>query len=220
MYEVDLGTANAKKPSQHRVAVQLRSKIMPPAVVKNVEDLIYWQYAKIISQSAGFGKKDYGFIMNKFKQLKQGEIFWNEIREYVKEKEYPNECIFCGVTASLTLEHMLPQKYGGPNNEKNLVWVCKSCNSSKGAKRLYEYFAVAAGVEAAKYDVPRIAEGKYLKLAYETLKERGLLKTAAFELNQKICPQCDMKNLCVKQETEGKLSPFCLDGLLTICFKS
>jgi hypothetical protein len=51
--------------------------------------------------------------MNKFMQLKQGEIFWNEIREYIKEKEYPNECIFCGANADLTLEHLLPQKYQG-----------------------------------------------------------------------------------------------------------
>ena len=47
---------------------------MPPAVVKSVEDLIFWQYAKIIAVSAGIGKKDYGFVMNKFKQLRQGEI--------------------------------------------------------------------------------------------------------------------------------------------------
>ena len=157
--------------------------------------------------------------MNKFMQLKQGEIFWNEIREYIKEKEYPNECIFCGANADLTLEHLLPQKYHGSNTEKNLVWICKSCNSSKGARRLYEYFAIQAGLEAAKYDVPRIAEGKYLKFAYETLKENNLLETAASELNQKICPECDMKSLCVRQETEGKLSPFCLDGMLAICFK-
>jgi len=87
--------------------------------------------------------------MNKFIQLKQGEIFWSEIREYIKEKEYPNECIFCRANADLTLEHLLPQKYHGSNTEKNLVWICKSCNSSKGARRLYEYFAIQAGVEAA-----------------------------------------------------------------------
>ena len=174
---------------------------MPPATVKSVKDLIYWQYAKIIAQSAGLGKKDHGFVMNKFMQFKQGEIFWSEIREYIKEKEYPNECIFCGANADLTLEHLLPQKYHGAEHWKNLVWICKSCNSSKGARRLYEYFAIQAGVEAAKYDVPRI------------------LETATSELNQKICPECDMKSLCVRQETEGKLSPFCLDGMLAMCFK-
>ncbi len=193
---------------------------MPPAVVKSIKDLIFWQYAKIIADSAGIGKKDYGFVMTKFKQLRQGEIFWNEIREYIKEREHQDECIFCGAKTNLTLEHLLPRHFNGPDVEKNVIWLCKSCNSSKGARRLYEYFAIQAGVEAAKYNVPRIAEGKYLKFAFETLKEKQLLDTNAAELNKAICPRCDMKNLCKSQDTEGKLSPFCIDGTLTLCFKA
>jgi hypothetical protein len=100
-----------------------------------------------------------------------------------------------------------------------VIWICKTCNSSKGSRRLYEYFAVKAGVEAAKYDVPRIAEGKYLKFAYETLKENNLLETKEIELEQAICPRCDMKNLCLRQGTEGRISPFCLDGMLTLSYK-
>jgi len=70
-----------------------------------------------------------------------------------------------------------------------------------------------------KYDVPRIAEGKYLKFAYETLKENNLLETTAAQLSSVICPKCDMKQLCIRQDTAGKLSPFCIDGMLTLCFK-
>jgi hypothetical protein len=182
-----------------------------------VKDLIFWQYAKIIADSAGIGKKDYGFVMAKFKQLSQGEIFWNQIREYVKEKENKDECIFCGAKTDLTLEHLLPQIFNGPDDEKNVIWLCKSCNSSKGSRRLYEYFAIKAGVEAAKYGVPRIAEGKYLKLAFENLKEKGYLEIDSVTLRS-VCPKCDMKSLCIKQGTEGKLSPFCIDGMLTLRF--
>lgn len=190
---------------------------MPPSAVKTVKDLIFWQYAKIIADSAGIGKKDYGFVMAKFKQLSQGEIFWNQIREYVKEKENKDECIFCGAKTDLTLEHLLPQIFNGPDDEKNVIWLCKSCNSSKGSRRLYEYFAIKAGVEAAKYGVPRIAEGKYLKLAFENLKEKGYLEIDSVTLRS-VCPKCDMKSLCIKQGTEGKLSPFCIDGMLTLRF--
>lgn len=112
----------------------------------------------------------------------------------------------------------LPQSFNGPDTEKNVVWICRSCNSSKGSRRLYEYFAIRSGVEAAKYDVPRIAEGKYLKFAFETLKENDLLETDQAILNRAFCPRCDMKDLCVKQDTEGKISPFCIDGMLTLCF--
>jgi len=186
---------------------------VPPAIVKSVKDLIFWQYAKIIAASAGIGKRDYGFVMTKFKQLREGEIFWNEIREYVKEKEHPDECIFCGTTTDLTLEHLLPRSHNGPDVEKNLVWICKSCNSSKGSRRLYEYFAIKAGVEAAKYDVPRIAEGKYLKFAFETFKDKNMLEIGASGLSAAICPRCDMKSLCARQGTVGELSPFCIDGM-------
>ena len=81
---------------------------MAPSIVKTVRDLIFWQYAKIIAGSAGFGKTNYRFVMRKFKQLQDGEIFWNEIREYVKEREKQGECILCGSETNLTIDHLLP----------------------------------------------------------------------------------------------------------------
>jgi hypothetical protein len=192
---------------------------MPPPVVKTIKDLIFWQYSKIISESAGFGKRNWGFVMKKFKQLQEGEIFWNEIREYVKEKEKKDECIFCGKKTSLTIDHLLPRCFNGPNDEKNVIFVCRECNSSKSGKRLYEFWTLKKGLEGAKYEVPRIAEGKYLKFAYEVLKNKGLLDLTMNEIKKQVCPKCDVKYLCIKEKSVGKLSPLCLDGILTLCFK-
>ena len=65
---------------------------MPPPAVKSIKDLIFWQYAKIISESAHFGKTNYGFIMSKFNELRSGEITWSTaIREYIKEHEIPGQ---------------------------------------------------------------------------------------------------------------------------------
>jgi hypothetical protein len=192
---------------------------MPPPAIKTVEDLIFWQYAKIISDSAGFGKRNWGFVMSKFKQLQEGEIFWNEIREYVKEREKTDECIFCGRKATLTMDHLFPRSLNGPDDEKNIIWVCKECNSSKGSKRIYELWTSRKGLEGAKYEVPRIAEGKYLKLIFETMKEKGILNLSMNDIRGKICPRCDLKTLCIKEKSVGKLSPLCLDGLATLCFK-
>ena len=112
---------------------------MPPSAVKTIRELIFWQYAKIISESAGEGKSNYRFIMNRFKKLQNGEMNWStSIREYIKEKEHQNECIYCGSEDKLTLEHILPRSRGGPDEPTNAVWVCKKCNSGKGDKRLYE----------------------------------------------------------------------------------
>jgi hypothetical protein len=192
---------------------------MPPLAVKTVRDLIFWQYAKIIAESAGMGKRNWGFIMRKFKQLRDGEIFWNEIREYVKEREKKAECIFCGSKVNLTIDHLFPRSLNGPNNEKNIVWICSKCNSSKGSKRLYELWTIKKGLNGAKYGVPRIAEGKYLKLVYEILRNKGMLDLTINDMRKQICPKCDLQVLCLKEESIGELSPLCLDGLTTLCLR-
>ena len=75
---------------------------LPPGAVKTVGDLIFWQYAKIISESAGAGKRQYAFVMDRFKKLVSGEILWStSIREYVKEREKTGECIYCGCKKDL-----------------------------------------------------------------------------------------------------------------------
>jgi len=39
---------------------------MPPSAVKTVRELIFYQYAKIVSNSARLGKKNYGMIMSTY----------------------------------------------------------------------------------------------------------------------------------------------------------
>lgn len=177
---------------------------MPPKVVKTIREVIYWQYAKIISSSSGFGKANFGMIMNKWKQLCLGEINWSsQVREWKKEKEEPNKCIYCGAERSLTVEHILPRCCGGEDAPENVVMVCKSCNSSKGGKRLYEY-----GGLNEKDEHHRIAEGKYLKYLYSLHQREGTLDCVAMDL----CPKCDLRSLCEKNDTVGKLSVFCIEG--------
>ncbi len=56
---------------------------MPPAAVKTIRDLIYYQYAKVIAGSAGTGKENYAFIMDRFQKLRAGEI---EMSDVLREK--------------------------------------------------------------------------------------------------------------------------------------
>ena len=195
---------------------QAGKPIMPPSSVRTLQDLLYWQYAKIISQSAGTGKRQYAFIMDRFSKLRAGQISWNTLREYVKEREDTSHCIFCNRTGPLTMDHLVPQFLGGPDDEKNAVWVCASCNSSKGARGLYEYWTDKAGLKGAKYDVPRIAEGKYLKLLDEILSPGGYLSWRQKDLHNHVCPSCRLHQLCVSQGSADKMSPLCLDAVAGI----
>jgi len=178
---------------------------MPPSAVRTVRDLIYWQYAKIISESAGAGKKRYGFVMNRFKKLQGGEIEWSgTIREYVHEREMPNRCIYCGSMESLSYDHLIPRSRGGPDIPDNVVIACRTCNSSKGERGVYEWFKLDR-----RYEVPRIVEGKYLKLLYQVHSENGTLDAGREDL-ERLCNNCELHYLCDKPV----LTVYCLESIL------
>ena len=89
---------------------------MPPAAVRTLNDLMYWQYAKIIAESAGIGKRQWPFVMDRFKKLRSGEIAWDSIREYVKEREDTRRCIYRDKGADLTLDHLIEEAFIWPND--------------------------------------------------------------------------------------------------------
>ena len=163
---------------------------MPPKAVKSIKDLIFWQYAKLISQSAGFGKGNYGFIMSRFKKLKDGDIIWSSsIREWIRENEQRDVCNYCGKReGNLTIGIFLALSRGGPDHPDNTVWICKECNLKKSMKRLYEYFKLDM-----RDDIPRIAEGKYLKLLYDLHSNTGSLDIDDIT---SLCPYCDLEAEC------------------------
>ncbi len=178
---------------------------MPPPAIKSIKDIIFYQYAKIISESAGYGKKNYGFIMATWKKLKSGEMQWSStVREWLREHESADTCIYCGAKDPLTTEHILPTSRGGDNVTDNVVRVCKTCNSSKGKKRLYEW----KGLEN-KDQHHRIAEGKYLKYLYSKHEQNGTLDS---DNVPELCNNCDMGGLCEKAGSVEKLSVYCLEG--------
>ena len=178
---------------------------MPPSAVKTVRDLIYWQYGKIISESAGAGKKKYAFVMDRFKKLQSGEIEWSgAIREYIREREMPDQCIYCDSTEDPSYDHLIAQNRNGPDIADNVVRACKSCNSSKGDKGVYEWFKLDR-----RYDLPRIVEGKYLKLLYELHREKGTLDAGRADI-ERLCEDCDVGHLC----EETKLTVYCLESIL------
>jgi len=182
---------------------------MPSKAIKSIRDIIYYQYAKIITNSAGFGKENYGMIMSYWKKLKNGEIHWSSsVREWVHEHESANTCIYCGVEGKLSTEHILPSSRGGENITDNVVRVCKSCNSSKGSKRLYEWKGLKA-----KDRHHRIAEGKYLKYLYQLHEKQGTLD---IETVPELCTICDMQKCCETDNSVEKLSVYCIEG----CFKN
>jgi hypothetical protein len=83
--------------------------------------------------------------------------------------------------------------------------ACRSCNSSKGGRGLYEWFRLDR-----RYDLPRIAEGKYLKLLYQLHESAGTLDIDRNEVNS-LCKICELGSLC----EETSLTVYCLESILS-----
>jgi hypothetical protein len=77
-------------------------------------------------------------------------------------------------------------------------------NSSKGDNRLYEWFGLDN-----RYRIPRIAEGKYLKLLYSLHERNGTLKLSDVSA---LCPRCDLESKCPEKQ---KLTVYCLERVFT-----
>lgn len=59
------------------------------------------------------------------------------IPRWLRNRVYARDgwrCLWCGSTQDLTLDHIWPWSLGGEDTEDNLRTLCRSCNSSKGAK--------------------------------------------------------------------------------------
>jgi len=157
---------------------------MPDRDVKTIQDLIYYQYAKIIARKAfsvsdgkEAKKQHYGFVKNTFLELKNGTKSWSEItREDWQFVESDKKCIYCGREDNLHKEHIVPRslkikpecaecdRIQGIHNQ---IWACQECNSSKSDKGLYEFFRIKYPDDKKFYDmIPPLAEKKYLKTIY------------------------------------------------------
>jgi len=152
--------------------------LKPPKYVKTVRDLIFWLYAELIARAAGF-KGNYGFVVSRYKQLKSGEMQWSSsMRDYQKSLEKGNVCIYCGATENLTMDHIIPASRAGvdPRVKKlldsadNCVSACKSCNSSKSDRDIFEWY----GKERID-EIPKLVLSKFLKLSYQLHETQGTL---------------------------------------------
>jgi hypothetical protein len=152
--------------------------LKPPKYVDTVRRFIFWQYAQLIAKAAGFDG-NYGFIISRYKKLESGEMSWSSsIRDYEKELEKGRVCVYCGATAGLSTDHIVPISRAGVDprittlldSSDNCVCACKKCNSSKGDKDIFEWY----GAERLD-DIPKLALSKFLKLAYRIHEMQGTL---------------------------------------------
>lgn len=58
---------------------------------------------------------------------------WRRIRIRILKRDSLT-CTYCGATARLECDHIVPLALGGSNEDSNLTTACYACNRSKSAK--------------------------------------------------------------------------------------
>lgn len=148
-------------------------------VPSTLGELLYWSYANLAMAHAAVakGEQQYGrlhyMIRSRLqKGLLAGTMSIGPIAEDEKLKLIlPQSCCYCGTRTTLSVDHLIPRARGGIDAGENMVWSCKSCNSSKGRKDVLVWLS-----ERHRFP-PLLLLRRYLKLALEISGERGLLSS-------------------------------------------
>lgn len=145
--------------------------------VDTVGELLYWSYANLAMAHAAVSKKTDGYgrthfmIRSRlFKGLKNQTMQIGSIVDDERLKMIlPQSCCYCGSKENLAVDHLIPRKRGGADTGDNLVWACRTCNSSKCARDLLEWFA-----DRDQFPSILILR-RYLKLAIEICQSKNLM---------------------------------------------
>ena len=148
-----------------------------PRSFSTVRDLIYWEYAKLISERAVGERLSYKFVNFTFRRLVDGKISPSSILTENKQLfTLGDVCAYCGATGSLQWEHIIPLALGGPDSIDNMVRACAPCNQTKGARDPYQWFLGGGRGDA----IPRLVLGKFLKVVFAEYSARDLLDSTEY----------------------------------------
>lgn len=152
--------------------------------IDSVRELIYLSYSNLAMAHTAVEKKqekygsfNYMIRARLFKGLKEGTMNMRSIFDDEKIKlQTGSICNYCGSKEHLALDHIFPQKFGGQDNAENLIFSCRSCNSSKGKKDLMEWMIFRGQF------LPLMIIRRYLKLTFYYCIENKLIDKKIEEL--------------------------------------
>jgi CRISPR/Cas system Type II protein with McrA/HNH and RuvC-like nuclease domain len=132
--------------SQFRRTLVVDSSFIAKAVIPTERAFVihYKGNAEVIDEhpeSFGLVNKDLDIkkpsIIRVFKYVNQYKNVSLTRENVFKRDNY--ECVYCGSSKILTIDHVIPQSKGGKDAWDNLVTACRSCNAEKADLTLEEY---------------------------------------------------------------------------------
>lgn len=148
--------------------------------ITTIKSSLHWSYANLAMAHAAVSQKSSSYstphfmIRSKlFKGLSTGTMAIGSIVDDERLKMIlPQTCSYCGSrTQKLSIDHLIPKALGGLDRAENLVWACRSCNSSKGSVDFMDWYN-GKGVFP-----PLLLLRRYLKMAVYICEEAGVMDT-------------------------------------------
>lgn len=144
--------------------------------ITTVGELLHWSYANLAMAHAAvtakaekYGRGHFMIRSRLYAGLNKKTMSIGPLADDERLKMVlPQSCCYCGSTDHLSVDHLIPTKRGGANAGDNLVWACRSCNSSKCARDALEWLA-----ERNQFPSLLLLR-RYLKLAIEMSREMNL----------------------------------------------
>lgn len=155
-----------------------------------VREHICWSYANLARAHAALSEGATTYTLTHhmirarlFKGLKTGTLqigtlFDDEVTKLKSDKA----CCYCGGLERLTLDHLIPRMSGGSDSADNLVWACRTCNSSKGDRDLLHWMAGQSRFP------PLLLLRRYTKLLAQFCEKEGLLDVQLVEAQARDLP--------------------------------
>ncbi len=163
---------------------------MPKPAIETVRQHIAWSYANLARTHAAldagatkYSRTHHMVRSRLFKGLSSGTMQMRTLYDDEKVKlSYPQACCYCGTTIALSIDHLIPKIKGGDDYSDNLVWACKSCNSSKRDRDLLAWCEV-------KNSFPSVLLlRRYMKLVARYCEAHGLLDTPLADVTCRSLP--------------------------------
>lgn len=151
--------------------------------ITTVGESLHWSYsnlamahAAITAKAEKYGRLEFMIRARLYAGLNKQTMSIGPLADDERLKMVlPQACCYCGSREYLSVDHLIPTKRGGENTGDNMVWACRSCNSSKSARDALEWLA------ARNEFPPLLLLRRYLKLAVEMSRERNLMSTPLAE---------------------------------------
>ena len=144
---------------------------------KTLRCVLFWSYANVaMAQYAltnglsSYDKTSYMIRSRLYKGLSAGYMKISSLYDDEKARLKANrECVYCQSTVKLSLDHLIPKAFGGSDSADNLVYACRSCNSSKGGRDLLVW------CDRRNKFPPLLVLRRYLKLLIDYCEDRDLM---------------------------------------------